>query len=116
MSKTNVLLSVVAVLAAYLCESIGQRWCTKRMRLWAWKRAGKREWSGGTRAASAILPEIERLRRAGLSGARTHARQTPAHRWLIATTRQLVARLAFFRNGGQKNSDPASRDAQRHLA
>ncbi|MGH7973319.1 MAG: hypothetical protein ACREIC_31760 [Limisphaerales bacterium] len=112
----NIWLGVLAVLAAYLCVSVGRRWWTKAARARALKHAWKREWSSGPRGASVVLPEIQQLRKIGLSGALIHERHTPAHRWLLATARQVVAQLAFFRKAGPEKPEVGTHEPENHSA
>ncbi len=106
MLNAKILLSVAAVLAAYLCVSVGRRW-------WVRRGAWKREWSSGPRGASAVLPEIERLRKSGLSGAPVASHHSLAHRWLLAKAREVVAQLAFFNKPGPENVDAANHETQK---
>lgn len=85
--------AMVAALTALLCLSAGLLSWKALIRLRAYKRSRSAESS----VASAILPEIERLRHSRLSGAPMGAQPTPAHNWLLATARRVVARLSYFR-------------------
>ncbi|HSU55639.1 MAG TPA: hypothetical protein VLT36_16405 [Candidatus Dormibacteraeota bacterium] len=85
--------AMIAVLTVLLCVSAGLlSWKTLRI-----LRAYIPSRSIRSSAASAILPEIELLRHSPPSGVPIRARPTPAHNWLLATARQVVARLSYFR-------------------
>ena len=91
-------LGVVAALTVVVCVSIG-------LLLWRAStelRAGKRDWSSESSVASAVLPQIQRLRGDHLSGAPVPTRHALAHRWLVATARRFVAQFPYFR----KPEDP----------
>ena len=92
--------ALVAALAVLLCVSAG---------LLSWKalrilRGYIQSRSTGSSVASAILPEIERLRHSHHSGVPISARPAPTHNWLLATARQVVARFSYFRT----RENPAS--------
>jgi len=110
--NTKVWLGLVAVLALYLCVSIGWRWHIDVAKHRAWKR----DWSRGPRGASVILPEIERLRKSGLAGALVGSRHTPAHRWLLASARGVIARLAYFTRTRAHVANGITHEAEDHTA
>lgn len=103
--------SLIAGLAVCLAVGVGLccwRALTKR-------RAERYEWSSGPGVASAILPGIQRLRGNQFSSEPLPARQTPAHNWILATARRLVAQFAFFRK--RENPNPAPpRETPEHNA
>ncbi len=101
--RTMIGITLVTALAVFLAVSIGLRWLKAESKA----RAEKYEWPGGPGVASAILPGIQRLRGAELSGAPRPARPTPAHNWLLAAARRFVAQLAFLRN--QEDAKPPSK-------
>jgi hypothetical protein len=68
--------------------------------------------ASGSSVASAILPQIERLRGNRLSSAPVPARHTPAHKWLIASARRVVSRFRYFQK--RENPDTAAFDEKPH--
>jgi hypothetical protein len=86
-----------------------------RVLLW-WKarttpRGWRRESFSGSNVASAVLPQIERLRSSHHSGAPVPARHTLGHKSLIAAARRFVVQLAYFRK--PEDPDPAIPDEPR---
>jgi len=85
--------AMVAALTVLFCLGAGLvSWKALKL-LRAYKPVGVSESS----AASAILPEIERLRHGHRSGVPIRPLPTPAHNWLLAAARRVVARFSYFR-------------------
>jgi hypothetical protein len=105
--NTQLGLGLVAVLMAYLFASMGRRWHIEAAKRRAWKR----EWSRGP-GASAILPQIERLRESHHAARPAGARQTPAHRWLIDSARSALAQFPYFQRVKARAKDDVSHEAK----
>lgn len=105
-----VLLSIVAVLAVFLCVSIGLLGRATAIK----RRAREKAWSSGPRSASAILPQVEKLRANNLSGAPGTARSSASHRCLIISARHLVSQLAYFRRVPVPNTDSSDHKTRKN--
>src|SRR5262249_46645486 len=105
--------AMVAALAVLLCVSAGLVSWKALPVLRAYIQRIQRR-SSGSSVAPAILPEIERLRRSQHSGAPIRARPTPAHNWLLATARRVVARFSYFRT--RENSVSQADETPHHHA
>ena len=92
-------LSVVALLIAYLCFSVGRRWVTEEAR----RRSAETRVRGTAFDASTIAPQLERVRQDHLAVVHAQPHQTPFHLELIAVARRMVANLRYFRHARQEH-------------
>jgi hypothetical protein len=109
-------LSVVAVLVAYLCASVGQRWRAEETR----RRARERESPGTAFDVSAIAPQIRRVREDPLAVMRARRRYTHYRTELVAVARRMLSQLPFFRRESpehekSRSATPDSRQPSRVL-
>jgi hypothetical protein len=85
-------LSVLAVLVAYLCVSVGLRWRAEET-----KRRSRESQSPGTAFdVSAIAPKIRRVRQDPLAALRARPDYTFHRIRLIAMARRMITQLSFF--------------------
>jgi hypothetical protein len=87
-------LIVLAVLIAYLCVSVGLR-----LRAEAARRRARESQSPGTAFdASAIAPQMQRLRQDYVAAAHSRQPHSSYRAKLVAKARQIVKGLAYFRH------------------
>ena len=87
-------LSVVAVLIAYLCFSVGRRWVAEEAR----RRSAETRVPGTAFDASAIAPQLERVRQDHLAVMRSRPHASSYRMGLIALARRMVTRLPYFQH------------------
>lgn len=111
MSETDKWLSIVAILCVYLWLSIRRR---RRAAQAKRRQAWEQEWRNEPNSSLTVLPRIERLRANTYSGENFHPQFTPAHRWLLAAARQVVAGLGYFCTARGGTSESRSQETQHH--
>jgi hypothetical protein len=87
-------LIVLAALMAYLCVSVGKRLRAEEAR----RRERERQFPGTAFDASAIAPQIRRLRQDYRAAVHPHPQPTRCRTAMIAAVRRLVTNLAYFRH------------------
>jgi hypothetical protein len=87
--------SILAVLVAYLCVSVGVRWQEEA------ERYRKSRSPGKAFDVSAIAPQIERVRQDPLGSLQARAHRNPYRTRVLAVARHVIARLPFF--GGARS-------------
>ncbi len=92
-------LSVVAVLIAYLGFSVGRRWWADTLR----RQARERQSSGTAFDASAIAPQLQRVRQDHLAVIKSRPQQLSYRAGLLAMARRMVASLPYFRHAGHEH-------------
>jgi len=85
-------LSIVAVLLAYLCVSVGLRWRSEE----ADRRSRETHWPGKAFDVSAIAPRIRRVRQDPLQVLQARGHPSASQTRLLAVARRLIAGLPFF--------------------
>jgi len=97
---------VLAVLIAYLCLSVGLRLRADAAR----RRAHERQYLGRAFDASTIAPQIQRVSQNYSASAHRRSRHDSYWVGLLATARQMVTGLSYFRRTGHdhnlKKHDP----------
>lgn len=85
-------LSIVAVLVAYLCVSVGLRWRREE----AERRSREPHLPGKAFDVSAVAPQIRQVRQDPLRALQARARPSPNRTRLLAAARRIIAGLPFF--------------------
>jgi hypothetical protein len=99
-------LIVLAMLIAYLCFSVEKRRCAEEAK-WLAQREERisraQHIPGLSFDASAIAPQIQRLRQDHLAALHPRPHETYYRRGLIAAFRQMVTSLAYFHREGPEH-------------
>jgi hypothetical protein len=104
LNSINIWLSVLAVLIAYLCVSIGLR----RRAAEARRRASERVVSGSALDVSAIAPRIQQLRQNHFAVAHSRIRSVSHRKELIASAVEAVRNFSYFRRARLNQELPRS--------
>jgi hypothetical protein len=86
-------LSVLAVLIAYLCVSVGLRWRAEETK----RRARERQSPGTAFDVSVIAPQIRRARQDPLAVLQARPHRNSHRAGLVAVARGIITHLSFFR-------------------
>jgi hypothetical protein len=85
-------LGVVAVLIAYLFFSVGRRWVAEEAK----RRAEEKKPAGTSFDASAIAPQIQRVRRDHLAAVQSRPHDASYKAGLLVLARRMVATFPYF--------------------
>jgi hypothetical protein len=96
---------VLAVLAAFLYLSVGFRHLSRAAR----RRAAGRANPSRAFNASAIAPELRRIRRDHAAAARSRPRDASYRADLLAAARRMIADLSYF-HAARNRAEPQSRE------
>ena len=97
-------LTVLAVLIAYLCVSVGLRWRREA----AERRYRESHWPGRAFDVSAIAPQIRQVRQDPLAVLRARGHPNSCRTRLLAAARRIIAALPFF---GRERSELKSKSS-----
>ena len=86
-------LSVLAVLIAYLCVSVGLRWRAEEAK----RRARESQSLGTAFDVSATAPQIRRVHQDPLAVLLARPRRNSYRAGLVAVARRMITHLSFFR-------------------
>ena len=119
MSKEVILiLSVLAVLVAYLCVSVSLRHSGEARRQrradLAREREFRRGWQPTALDVSSISPQIQRLRQDYVAAAHSRPRHADYRRGLLAVVRRSITRMSFFGDAREDRLDSAEHETPKH--
>lgn len=92
-------LSVLAVLIAYLCVSVGRRWVAEEAK----RRSAENRSPGTAFDASTIAPRLQRVRLDHLAAAEARPQHDSYRHGLLAIARRVVANLPYFHRANHEH-------------